>query len=96
MVKNIFCSNIQKSYQDIKDFYNDWVIKESFLKYIGCGLNVALKNVNINHTSKIVEDNQDFPEVKAHFKLFNISRNYSAAVCLTEKVEKVTLKYVEI
>ena len=41
-------------------------------------------------------DNQDFPEVKAHFKLFNIDRNYSAAVCLTKKVEKVTLKYVEI
>ena len=81
-VKNIFCSNTQKNYQDIKDFYNDWVIKESFLKYIGCGLNIALKNININHTSKVVEDNQDFPEVKAHFKLFNIDRNYSVGLIL--------------
>ena len=65
------------------------IIKESFLKYIGCGLNIALKNININHTSKVVEDNQDFPEVKAHFKLFNIDRNYSTTVCLTKKYKKL-------
>ena len=50
---------------------------------------LELKNININHTSKVVEDNQDFPEVKAHFKLFNIDRNYSTTVCLTKKYKKL-------
>ena len=69
--------------QKQKLFYDMWVLKESFIKNVGKGLNLGLKDYFFVQKHKnLYEVIQTINEFKYVCRLFNIDDSYSAAVCI--------------
>lgn len=79
----------------IKLFYDFWVLKESYLKYLGIGLNYPVEKIGFEIKNEKVSlisglDNEHNP----FFSLLNISDCYSAAICCENK-EEIKIEIVE-
>jgi 4'-phosphopantetheinyl transferase len=62
-------------------FYELWVLKESYIKAVGKGMNIPLNSFCFQiQENKIIFKTKN--EVKKHcFKLYNLDKNYKMAVC---------------
>ena len=75
--------SITEDKQKQKLFYDMWVLKESFIKNVGKGLNLGLKDYFFVQKHKnLYEVIQTINEFKYVCRLFNIDDSYSAAVCI--------------
>lgn len=75
--------SIKDDRQKKKLFYNMWVLKESFIKNIGKGLSLGLKDYFfIQKQKNLYEVIQTFNEFKYVCRLFDIDDSYSASVCI--------------
>jgi len=70
-------------------FYENWVIRESFLKAIGTGFSIpsTLDEININRNDKLVS-NKDWVY---HYFLKNFERDYLFCLCSKEQISKLTI-----
>ena len=61
-----------------KDYYFTliWTLKESYLKNIGCGINIKMSNINFVNNNKIM-----FKYLSFNFKVIKIC-DYVISVCL--------------
>ena len=71
-----------------QDLLHMWVIKESYLKYLGIGLTNDLFNVRIN---KQLVEYQDYQ--KASYQCFNLDNDYALSIC-SEKKEDIEFIYI--
>lgn len=80
---------VKPKYYSLLDFEQNllrmWVIKESYLKYIGIGLTNDLFNVRINENYVSYLD-----EEKAYYSCIDLDDNYALSICSSE------LKDIEI
>ena len=77
--------NITKSENPGEEFFNYWVLKESYMKYTGLGFNLDLNSFEI-----IIDDEISLKEDKENlkFSLFDMPE-YKLAICSKYKVEKL-------
>ena len=84
-----------KTEERIKLFYDYWVLKESYLKYLGIGLQYPVEKLGFNINNEQINVISDLEtEKNTFFKLLNISVYYSAAVCC-ENSEEIELEMIE-
>ena len=80
IAQNYFYNSEYKSIMNAKnkseEFFKYWVLKESYMKYTGLGMNLALDSFEmvIGDTIKLKDDNEDLK-----FNLFNI-KNYKVGI----------------
>ena len=76
--------NIIKSKTPSDEFFNYWVLKESYMKYTGLGFNLELNEFEIllRDEIKLKNDKHDLK-----FSLFDIE-NYKLAICSRYNVDK--------
>ncbi|WP_458405638.1 4'-phosphopantetheinyl transferase family protein [Methanobrevibacter sp.] len=90
IAKNYFYNseyeNIKKSKKPADEFFNYWVLKESYMKYTGLGFNLELNSFEIIIDDEITLKN-DKNNIK--FNLFDID-DYKMAIAGHYNVEKVT------
>ncbi|MBQ9731116.1 MAG: 4'-phosphopantetheinyl transferase superfamily protein [Bacilli bacterium] len=84
--------NVKSKYYSESDFEQNllrtWVIKESYLKYLGIGLINDLYNVRIG------KEEVTYPDYgKAYYKCFDLDDDYALAVC-NEKKEDIEIIYI--
>ena len=81
IAKNYFYNeeyeNIIKSKNPADEFFNYWVLKESYMKYTGLGFNLELNSFEIIKKDKIALKNN---KNNLKFNLFTID-NYKLAIC---------------
>ncbi len=77
--------NIIKSKNPADEFFNYWVLKESYMKFTGLGF-----NLNLNSFEIIINDEIRLKNDKNHlkFSLFDI-KNYKLAVCSKYDVKDI-------
>lgn len=78
-------NRISKSEKTKKDFINLWTLKESYIKYLGIGLNYDLKSLNFSTFSQ-----GTFKLYDCHFQLKEY-KNYSFSIC-SHQIE--TIKFL--
>ena len=80
--------NIMQSEKPSDEFFNYWVLKESYMKYTGLGFNLELDEFEI-----MIKDKIELKDDKDHlkFNLFDIE-NYKLAICSKYNVDK-PIKY---
>ncbi len=87
IAKNYFYNseyeNIMKSQKPSDEFFNYWVLKESYMKYTGLGFNLDLNSFEI-----IIDDEIRLKDDKNNlkFSLFDVDK-YKLAVCSKYKVK---------
>ena len=81
IAKNYFFNseyeNIKKSEKPAEEFFNYWVLKESYMKYTGLGFNLDLDSFEIEIDEEIKLKNDD---KNLKFNLFDL-KDYKLAVC---------------
>ena len=77
--------NITKSKNPTNEFFNYWVLKESYMKYTGLGFHLKLNSFTIQIKDEIKLKN-DTKNIK--FSLYNINQ-YKIASANKEKVKKI-------
>lgn len=90
IAKNYFYNreyeSIQKSDNPSNEFFNYWVLKESYMKYTGLGFNLKLDSFEI-----VIKDEITLKDDTDHlkFNLFDID-DYKLAICSRYPVKKYT------
>lgn len=84
--------NIINNIEPNKTFYRYWTLKESFIKNIGCGLNIPLNEFEII-LSDPISIKQKFNLKKYSFKELEVDENYSLAACTLNDMD---FKIIEV
>lgn len=83
---------VKTKYHHDDDYEQDllrlWVIKESYLKYVGIGLINDLYNIRVS------KETVSYPEYEdGYYKCFNLDDDYALSLCL-EKKEEIEIIYI--
>lgn len=83
---------ISNSKDEIKDVIKMWTIKESYLKYLGTGINTNLKDILINKNS--VSRNGEMLASYYNFKITNELNIYEITLCAKtiDKIKTIEIK----
>ena len=81
--------NIMNSDNPSEEFFNYWVLKESYMKYTGLGFHLSLDSFEIVIDGKIKLKNENKNNIK--FNLFDID-NYKLAIASNYNVKEI-IKY---
>ena len=66
----------------LRRFYELWVLKESFIKAVGRGLSFPLKKINFKYNKgKTIILKPKSTKGKWFFKIYEIDKNYKMAIC---------------
>ncbi|MGM9927652.1 MAG: 4'-phosphopantetheinyl transferase family protein [Bacillus sp. (in: firmicutes)] len=80
---------------DQQSFYRLWTAKESYVKYLGVGLNASLAEISVRKDGSIVDQQR---RSAAHIEYVNVHEEYMCAVCSEERiesVEEISIKQIE-
>ena len=98
MAERYFCPEEQELIQTTDDFYRHWVLKESFMKAIRKGSNLALNAFGVAFTKEnlpyIYKQPQEFPQ-NYYYKEYSM-REYKIAVCADSDAFAEEIKMIEL
>lgn len=81
-----YCLRQYNSKEALDLFYNYWVLKESYLKYLGVGLLYPLNKIGFTITKDQIRLFTELDiEKDLSFKLFHLLNKYSVAICYAKK-----------
>lgn len=86
-------SIINESNNKLDTFYRFWTLKECFMKAIGYGFNINLKDFEIIVNDNGVDINQSIDNNKYYFKEISIN-NYKCSLCLSNDKDLI-IKYID-
>lgn len=75
-------SYIMSSQNRIERFFEIWTIKESYLKYLGLGLNKRLSSFDVlskNNQYSVIDESRNTEQI--HIYTTNFEKNYKLSVC---------------
>jgi len=81
--------------QQIDSLYDFWTLKESYIKYLGVGLNKSLDSFYFNLAGPTIEfySKENHP---AYFYRYGIEDNYKLAVCVGSRPAHITLEPISL
>ena len=84
---------INKSNNKLDSFYRFWTLKESFMKAVGYGFNIDLKDFEIIFNDNNVDIKESINNNKYYFKEINID-NYKCSLCLLNDKDLI-IKHID-